>query len=850
MKPYDEILSLKPGTVDAFLALTYSVDLAWFERTLLPALLGAGARRIAIFADADELSKCLVAQRGLVHGAGLSYLVVPVRARGAFHPKAYLMRGAERTRLFVGSGNLTTAGFGRNLEVFCRFETGQPHAPDALADLAAYVREAVDRHHIDREIVEPFLEAALVDVPMIASGRDRVLVDGPGARHFIECAPEQNLVVLSPYFDADANAVLALVRSARARSARVITDLRTTTLTPRGARALLEAGITLEVLSQEDAVERSPLHAKIVLAHGDAQPRAIVGSTNASNAAWFGTNAELAVALRGVAAAQVGRLLDELPRRPMTNAELDALPEPEEVLSSSVPCLAMAERESARIVRLHGIMSGSVQILGDSIDVVADVRNADGSGAVVDMPAGVRLGASLIARVVVDGAAGPAVPVIDRFSLDQAAQQTSSLEHALRRALFAGYDGGTVEDLFALIADVWRRRAASSESATSGSPTPRSTERGEQSETPMIVPPAAGASQPIGGSRSTALSPRLLELLLFGVGSDDGPDESEGEADDGRGEVRSPPVRESEPADAIVLIEHLRSVQRDYIRLLGDDGRRDASSFLDDLVVLAGLLHYSVGRGLSQREFAARLGVLLGALIGTTDAALVRALARIPLEQRPLWHERVPLLEVVVCALYHLELCLEAPEGGPRMTVLWMRHLIEVTPAASLDRVVTQLFEQLSALERGPLWAAPRVGGERASALALPAFAAEVVADARALAAIDRWLSVYGWPPAAELTVEEGGDALIVQPGAGGLLSLGFAERDERAHARAALPAVRVWLRSDPIAVPEPRDDLDVRMPRGSAKRAIAASAMSAWLHQHGAHELEQSLERLLRLAG
>ena len=53
---------------------------------------------------------------------GRHYSVTPVHQAGAFHPKIYLLLGANGGRALVGSGNTTVGGFIRNAEVFGLFE--------------------------------------------------------------------------------------------------------------------------------------------------------------------------------------------------------------------------------------------------------------------------------------------------------------------------------------------------------------------------------------------------------------------------------------------------------------------------------------------------------------------------------------------------------------------------------------------------------------------------------------------------------------------------------------------------------------------------------------------------------
>ena len=49
--------------------------------------------------------------------AGRRYALLPIAARGAFHPKIGLLLGTRSARVIVGSHNLTMSGFAANREV-------------------------------------------------------------------------------------------------------------------------------------------------------------------------------------------------------------------------------------------------------------------------------------------------------------------------------------------------------------------------------------------------------------------------------------------------------------------------------------------------------------------------------------------------------------------------------------------------------------------------------------------------------------------------------------------------------------------------------------------------------------
>lgn len=107
------------GYTIAFMS-TYSIDLPFFEQMILRHLLEHECTYIGLFADGACLTESLRQKRSVLE-LGKSYVVQPVYGPGAFHPKLFLFLGPDKAKLFIGSGNLTPAGFITNREVFRGF---------------------------------------------------------------------------------------------------------------------------------------------------------------------------------------------------------------------------------------------------------------------------------------------------------------------------------------------------------------------------------------------------------------------------------------------------------------------------------------------------------------------------------------------------------------------------------------------------------------------------------------------------------------------------------------------------------------------------------------------------------
>lgn len=133
-----QILHHRPRRV---LLTTYTFSVSWFETFALPALMRNGCEQIDLLVDCRRA--CDSTQEAASQYAGTAYRVIPVpmSGRGIFHPKIAYFEAFENQLsdiLVVGSGNLTHAGQGQNLEIFDSVSNDRhPHVFTEFADFLA-----------------------------------------------------------------------------------------------------------------------------------------------------------------------------------------------------------------------------------------------------------------------------------------------------------------------------------------------------------------------------------------------------------------------------------------------------------------------------------------------------------------------------------------------------------------------------------------------------------------------------------------------------------------------------------------------------------------------------------------
>ena len=118
MKSRILLKEIPSGEFHSAIFTTYSINLYYLEQQVLPLLGSKGINYVSILADGAMLSTQLENFGYLSQQRKRNYAVHGIQSSGAFHPKLIFLAGPDSILLLVGSGNLTTSGHGKNLEVW------------------------------------------------------------------------------------------------------------------------------------------------------------------------------------------------------------------------------------------------------------------------------------------------------------------------------------------------------------------------------------------------------------------------------------------------------------------------------------------------------------------------------------------------------------------------------------------------------------------------------------------------------------------------------------------------------------------------------------------------------------
>jgi len=279
------------GPYEHALIATYGVNLEFFEQDLWRSL--GRARNRILLADDIMLARAVqgTASGPRLRHLNLNYVGAPVTNPRSFHAKLILLAGPDAGLLLVGSGNLGMSGYASQGELFCRYRY-EPDSPDDLPAFQA-VKELVDvigaRGYLD-PLVRGHVEHLWADTTWIYGAprtRERPV------RHSLEMPlleqlaqevggdPVNEMVVLAPFYDREAEALRRLVRRISPARITVLLQEHETSVEPASLEKVLEHR-PHEVRTAAAQVHGTYLHAKLVLVRQRTRSVCLQGSANLS----------------------------------------------------------------------------------------------------------------------------------------------------------------------------------------------------------------------------------------------------------------------------------------------------------------------------------------------------------------------------------------------------------------------------------------------------------------------------------------------------------------------------------------------------------------------------------------
>ena len=286
--------------VTNIIVLTHNIDFVFIQLVVLPALRRCGRPTLTVFSDAQCATETFSYQSAVLTGLGIRYRVVPVAMEYGFrfHPKALLLSSPTKASLLVGSGNLTFGGWRENAEVWIRFDSDKD-STGPFAAFRAYLSDILTRvpltGPIQDEVEEAFDSrtrpwAREMDPPsgiLGKVGRGPTLLEQ--MKMLFPANVVKNLVVCSPYFDKDGEALDRILGQFGPVQAEILVQKKYPGL-PKTAMVRLPKNVKAVPISftrvaENDLERESFVHAKFYAISDLDRTTLFAGSANCSRAA-------------------------------------------------------------------------------------------------------------------------------------------------------------------------------------------------------------------------------------------------------------------------------------------------------------------------------------------------------------------------------------------------------------------------------------------------------------------------------------------------------------------------------------------------------------------------------------
>ena len=271
------------------LLLTYSFDPLFFEQVVLPDLWAGRSSDIAVIGDREQVRAGIQLAAGQLWHLGKKYLLAGSAHAHSFHPKVILRLGETNGAIMLGSGNITSSGWGGNRELGCAWMVGPGHDDNGawvlpfLDDVTTWCANDLEREAVGRMKDVPWLALATSNpssrTALLYSSDTRALAPTLAARwngrqfdevHICTGSTDEAGAFLrwAHFTFGIKRAVIALTLSSASFSLSQLSDLP----------------IELRLIPTSAA---RPLHAKFYFFEGDDGSAAVMGSPNCSAAAWL-----------------------------------------------------------------------------------------------------------------------------------------------------------------------------------------------------------------------------------------------------------------------------------------------------------------------------------------------------------------------------------------------------------------------------------------------------------------------------------------------------------------------------------------------------------------------------------
>lgn len=275
--------------------LSYNCSLIFYESLILRKIWNNGCYNNSIIMDHNQYASLINEEKDKAQFCGSNYYMCDsISVPGVFHPKVILLTGKKLGLLFIGTGNNTFSGYGKNYELFYKFKysNNNPEHLFIFQQMIDYISRLQEMFSLNPAINKrieilkretPWLKnKSVATKEIILHNLDKSILD-----QLSEKLPKniKKIVLIAPYFDKRLHSVLDLQKRYPQADIKIITQSGNTNFPVEFF--LSKKDIFPDAsLYRFNAVESGRvLHAKLLYFQGGNKEFLFSGSTNISRPA-------------------------------------------------------------------------------------------------------------------------------------------------------------------------------------------------------------------------------------------------------------------------------------------------------------------------------------------------------------------------------------------------------------------------------------------------------------------------------------------------------------------------------------------------------------------------------------
>ena len=281
---------------NSFIA-TFNCNLVFYENLLLKHLLKNGCSNNVVAMDHRQYDDLINNQGSKIQQCGQYYICERMKVNGAFHSKIILLTGKNSGKLLIGSGNTTESGYGRNFELFYKFEYSdktEEHL-QLFQEVVSYLERVSKNYTLGKKIsYKSPLKILTESTPWLSKEaietKERFVhnLDKSILEQLFDVAPKDTneIIVSSPFFGNNLDVIQRYEQKYTNAKIKILTQSEYTNFPVKYYFSNLKSfkNVSLHKIDSDAGINRA-FHAKFIYMSNGKTKMFFAGSSNQSNAA-------------------------------------------------------------------------------------------------------------------------------------------------------------------------------------------------------------------------------------------------------------------------------------------------------------------------------------------------------------------------------------------------------------------------------------------------------------------------------------------------------------------------------------------------------------------------------------